>query len=401
MTKLWGLATGIVALMLVSGCAGTPTQPSEADSREVVDAPNIPAPASTAPPSASAVLRDAPGPRTSIGCDDALPAAVVATVLGSDVFPLDVATDVAFDSPITAAPAGRGALLCSWGVETRAPWWNSQSAFGGALLSITPVTDDEWMQYGTTYSYKNGDAMHTWCWPIREGTESSCYFEGRVKGYFLEFRSSRLAGGADLTEEALLALIQPVIDGISAGLDPEMAIAEPWTPAHPSLALPTECGDLLTPAQAESLTGESPLSVFRFWDGPSRGTAPVLSLFTGASRKCDIVYADRDSSVGSVDAMVDGAWAGADRMAAHLALGDATVAVVPGLAAEEQATLRCDSPDDPCVVDFTLEGNWIQVSAAWEPPDRDGDGVGDGPSTAVARQNILEIAGAVVANLTT
>ncbi|KQP01937.1 hypothetical protein ASF30_05120 [Leifsonia sp. Leaf264] len=327
---------------------------------------------------------------------------VVASVLGPDVSPLDVATDVEFDSPLHAAPAGRGALFCSWGSEMRNRWWITQPGFGGASLSITPVTDDEWTEYGTTWSYDNGDAMHTWCWPIRDGSVSSCYFEGRVNGYFVEFRSSRLAGGADLTQDELLSLIQPVIDGITASLEAEVAGSpEPWTPAEPSLALPTECSEFLTTEQAEDLTGQSPLTVARWWDGPSRGTAWIVSLFTGASRKCDVGYSHLDSVIGSVNAMVDGAWAGAERMDAHLLLGDAATVAVPGLDDGERATLRCDDPDDLCVVDFTIDGNWIQVSVAWEPRDGDGDGVGDGPDTLMARQNILAIAGSVVENLTT
>lgn len=227
----------------------------------------------------------------SLTCDEAIPSAAVAQILAPGAAALSTLTDINFSSPLTAVPLNAGALFCSWGNMPTPGWRDPNPGFSGASLVVMPISDDDWARYGHGYVADNTvvtpDGLRTWCWSTDDGRDTpSCYFEGRINGYWVEFESTRIDDGGDKSLEELEALIQPVTDTITASLLGESALPAAWAPISPSVPLPEACESFITEAQAQELTGIAEVGVGSAWDGPHRGMT-MFGMKVLNSRKCE------------------------------------------------------------------------------------------------------------------
>ncbi len=387
----------LAATLSLSACAAGAAAPAESD--PVASA--RPLPSVSAPPSIISAPQQ-PSPRMELRCDTALSDTDAAVLLGPGVVELSAVSDVSFASPITATPLNAGALLCSWGNSTRSSWWTPSPDFHGATLRVVPVSDEQWASYGPqrvenpdeagAINDYPGEELWSWCWEADEyGGGAHCYFEGLVNGYWLEFQSDGVGGSEPHATEQLHELLRPLLDRVVGSLN-ATELPAAWQSPEIDWALPTECDSILSVEQAELFTGHSPLLVGTAWDGPRRGLG-YFAMKELAALKCDLMFADSDSTIGQVYAMDRGAWRAAQLNAELIELGRAHPVTLVGLAGPDSAALDCGDAEASCALNLSYRGHWIQLAI---PPTFDSEGARDATQ---ARERIVEMAEAVIANL--
>jgi len=333
----------------------------------------------------------------SLTCDDVISSDVAEQIFAPGVVAMPATLDPTLSSPLTAVPRNAGALFCSWGNMPAPGWRDPNPEFSGASLKVLPISDEDWDAYKIPTFIDNpdleADELLTRCSPSGEGNAyASCNSEGRVNGYWVEFWGTRVGDGRSLDE--VEALIQPVMGALAASLLGENALPAAWVPISPSVPLPEACESFITEAQAQELTGIAEVGVGSAWDGPHRGMT-MFGMKVLDSRKCEFTLPTVDAVVGSVHAMPNGSWLAAEVAEQKILSGEALDVAVVGLDDSEVTSLSCQRDDRECILDLTVQGNWVQVTivrpnASEIIPDK-----------SQARDRILEIGATIVSNLTT
>jgi hypothetical protein len=158
-----------------------------------------------------------------------------------------------------------------------------------------------------------------------------------------------------------------------------------WTPPAGTTALPADCPGVITDATVQSALGLAvPVQASSGGGG--------WSIESGARENwggphCYWALLDSDSGVGSLATLPGGAWAWDEARAFITVPSAPEVVSIAGLAAGDEAWLRCAAADAYCVIDLVLGGNWVEAYI-WR----------DGP-TPDRRAGALAVGAAIVASI--
>ncbi|HYI33154.1 MAG TPA: hypothetical protein VEX88_06800 [Glaciibacter sp.] len=368
--------------------------PSLASPPPVAESPE-PTPSADPPP-------DAPTPRISAGCDDLVPLDILKTTLTDDV---------AFDpersrarSPEDAALEQLGALTCLWANGApQAPWDDPDPDYTEAVLHIVPDAESSWARFAAIYgkladpSPYGENAIGPSCRGAEEDVapfvSHDCDLEALVGAYWVRLSLRGVLGNAAQSNEEMSTAARDITDPLMEKLSTEDPPAPPWTPPPSSML---DCEWLLTGAQAASLTGVEDLTVGQFLDGPKVGQF-VHGLETTGAKRCHIMIAGTDVSLGQISFLPAGAWAFRERSDSWISTGGAVPIELDGAGEDEQFTEECTSAEKDCRIDMLVADDWYQVLTYAYVPEK--MSTLEGIDMLEVRSKTRAIAETVLANL--
>jgi hypothetical protein len=165
--------------------------------------------------------------------------------------------------------------------------------------------------------------------------------------------------------------------------------ADAWVVPAEVATLPSECTEIISDADAQAAFA---LDVAVQAVPPAGG----WSLSSAASENwggpyCSWLYVDADAGVGSLNTLPGGAWAWEEARAFITVPSVPEPVAIAGLAATDQAWIRCAPADTSCLVDLVVGGNWISVDV-WSDQ-------GMGPLGVDRRTAAITLATVIVGNL--
>ncbi|MER3389271.1 MAG: hypothetical protein RJQ01_04485 [Microcella sp.] len=369
-SRPWQNAALVVGATLLILTACTPEAPTPSAS------PTSASPAPTPDPTIAPA--SAPEPRLDLTCDD-----LAASLPLSTTFPSAVSTRSRAQTEYGAHPSwpeeykvrSVGGLVCEFSNgEPQSRVRGSNPAYVGARILVLPDPGSQWDAFVATYGVSGTRLVS--CFPDSGAT--SCSFDALGADRWVDVS---IAGA--VSETAGVALGDAVLAAVtSAGPG-----AATWTPPAGTLAVPDACTDYISNTALQTATGFAAPFILG-----SRSTGGGgFSLHAGAeeingSPSCLWAFESSDSGVGTLKVLRGGEWAWAE---AQTIVGSTPITVA-GLAADDEAWLRCGPSDAWCVVDLVLGGNWIELYL-WE----------DDPGVPLDRRAAVQnIAIVVVANVT-
>lgn len=324
------------------------------------------------PAATPTAMNERPAPRLDLACSDLLTETQVDDFVGLAVQPRDYlafgfSLDVTIPKP--AASVQAGGLACQWSND-------DPDDFVGILMTVVPGAGDS-----NARPLETADSCKSF----------GCHAEFAVGTTWVEIQS----GGdrrSDVSDEQLHAELAELTESISAAID---AAGDPEPlPTSTTPPLPAECADTITAAQMSDAAGQT-LTILPRTDVskteimPDERAAEMLD----APGFCS--YTTDENAFGiTVTALPGAGWMVGkystilDRHEA----GPGTEVEIPGLEDPGIAILHCSKETADCVLDLTLDGNWISVNV----PGPSANGVNfDLPRAAV----IKAVAATIVKNL--
>lgn len=377
--------------VLLAGCSAEPASAPPATTSERPQ-PSVTASATPVP--------SAPSARVTAGCDDLISPDTIATVFTTETTVRPLGYDNSSNGPVALAIQQLGAVNCVWANGPHRPPWQQgvTEGFSTAKLTVVPDGEAPWQEYAAAYALAQEapspygeSAFGPRCVP----EIGSCFFQALVGTYWADLTLSGV-GSAGMGADEMDELVTPLTDALMQTLAAEPAPPAVWVAPVGTEPLPVECTEFLSDAQADQLSGASPLQVRTFWDGPHVGQWFYSLGKTGAQR-CHIQAADSDSGIGHLDYLPGGGWGFDALSAGWLADGSVTSDTVAGLSAADAALIRCGVPEESCTVDIRFGGNWVQLNLTAYAPEH--IGYPEGVDIRIARDNVGAFAEAIVANL--
>lgn len=369
-SRHWHSAAVVVGatLLILAGCApGAPTP-----SASPTSTPAEPTPTPTIEPAS------APEPRLDLTCDE-----LAASLPLAATFSSPVSTRSRAETEYGAHPSvpeeylvrSVGGLVCEFSNgQPQSRVRGSNPDYVGARILVLPDPGAQWDAFVAYYGFSGT----RWVSCFADAGATSCTFDALGGDRWVDVS---IAGAA--SETAAVALGDAVLAAVtSAGPG-----AAAWTPPADTLALPDPCTDYISNASLQTAAGFAAPFILEARSSGGGG----FSLFGGAqeingSPSCFWAFASADAGIGTLTVLRGGEWAWTEAES----IVSSTALTVAGLAADDEAWLRCGPSDAWCVVDLVLGGNWIELYL-WE----------DDPGVPFDRRAAIQnIAAEVVANVT-
>jgi hypothetical protein len=272
-----------------------------------------------------------------------------------------------------------GGLECLWSDGGAASSVTGAESELSASVAVLPDASAGWATFQSTYGF--GTNTTTNCL-LNDG--DGCQFDALVGNSWVEATIGKLSV-APTSPTTASAAAASFFDHVVSVVRGSHYVAP--TP-HP--ATPRGCDAVISPTDFAALLGSSqPLSAEGAGGGYSIEFAGAAQ--TGETR-CFMNLEGSDDGVGLIDVLPGGGWAAREsRTFATLPSGPTTVSV-PGLAANELASIRYSPSTGEAVLDFTRRGAWVEVSV--EPSLSGGFVVPDD-----VRSKLIAVAAKIVTNL--
>jgi hypothetical protein len=362
-SSIVAVTTLLIALTACTDPVPTPTPTASASSE--------PTPSPTLAPIS------APAPVLDVDC-----AALVgdATLVGA--FAVAVSSIDPAESMMAAYPAisptyqvrSLGGITCEWSNgEPQSNTTGSNPAYVGARVMVLPNATSQWDRY---LAYYGASAAGDYC--TDGGGSLYCTTDALVGSTWVEVTS--VGASSDAAASALGAEVVAAITAAGPG-------ADPWSPPADTAALPADCTGVIPDAAVQSALGID-VAVQASTGGGG------WSLEAGARENwggphCYWAFLDADAGVGSLATLPGGAWAWAEarEFLAHPSTPESVT--IAGLAAGDEAWIRCAAADTYCLIDLVIAGNWVE---AYVWPDDSGFAIDH-------RAGALAIGEAIVADL--
>jgi hypothetical protein len=345
----------------------------------IVDGPETAEPAPTPTPTIEPA--SVPLPVLDIECADLASAATIA-----GTFPVAVAATDPSNSIMDAYPVipktyhlrSLGGLACEWNNgESQSSSTGTNPDYVGVQVLVLPDAETQWAKYEDYYG--DSGAIGTYCSP--GSSPITCTTNQLVGTNWVEVSVS-----APSSEARAISLSSEILAAVgSAGPG-----ADAWIVPADFATLPSECTDIISDADAQAAFA---------LDVPIQATPPAggWSLPSAASQNwggpyCSWLYLDADAGVGSLNTLRGGAWAWDEARAFITVPSVPEPVAIAGLAATDEAWIRCAPADTSCLVDLVIGGNWISVDVWAE------DGYGS-PLGVDRRTAAIALAEAIVATL--
>jgi hypothetical protein len=397
--RSWGVsgiliatAAVVVAVLVVVGALGlrqlrqdAPNLPAVPTQTPTDTTPtDTPAPTPTATPTASAESAR-PAPRLPLTCDDLLSVEDAATLLGvSDIRAVDsISSELgAFWGMVRRVPVNQlGGLSCLWsnGVPQNSIV-GSADGYVGLSIDLYPDTAEQW---AATTTVESSTCNSRTC--SGQTLAGSTTIESIAEGVKLGDRS------AAQRKTDFTAVIAKIATAVKAAGKPAAAVKRN-TPQ-----LPTTCAALLSDAQATTAFGLPTKQGFTGEEGGGGYAGPTTKAIESVGQSSCIYFATSGKRTGYafiVATLPGAAWVPTEYADADAPSGHSESIVLPGLGAKDAASTHCANPKafEGCVVDLTIDGNWIEVSGIWKAN-------GGIDPTKDRLQTVKDAATAVIANL--
>jgi hypothetical protein len=265
-----------------------------------------------------------------------------------------------------------GGLACEWNNgQPQSGTTGLNPAYVGVRVLVLPNANSQWDRYVAYYGptivgdYCAASSVPLFC--TTDALVGSNWVDVRIVG------ASSSAGASALGAEVVSAVT-------SAG--PGAAV---WTPPAGTTTLPADCPGVVADATVQSALGLAvPVQASSGGGG--------WSIESGARENwggphCYWGFLDADDGVGSLATLPGGAWAWAEART-FITLPAVPEAVsIAGLAAGDEAWLRCSAGDTYCVIDLVIGGNWVEAY------------IWPGTSTPDHRAGALAVGEAIVASI--
>lgn len=309
-----------------------------------------PPPTSAAPtPTPTADSLSAPAPLIDVPCAELVSAATLTSAFTTPVTAIDPAESLMGAYPTIAptyAVRSLGGLTCEWNNGQPQSFTGGSSAtYVGVRVIVLPNATSQWDRF---IDYYGAEAEGDYC--ASGGPTFYCSTDALVGSTWVEV----IMFGAVSDVEAS-ALGAEVVAGITAA-GPG---AELWAPPAGTAALPADCPGVVSDAAVQAALGlDVPIQAASGGGG--------WSIEAGARENwggpgCFWAFLDADAGVGSLATLPGGAWAW-DEAREFITLPAIPESVgIAGLAAGDEAWLRCAAGDDYCLIDLVIGGNWVEA----------------------------------------
>jgi hypothetical protein len=186
-----------------------------------------------------------------------------------------------------------------------------------------------------------------------------CELFGVIGQTWVELTMNGIVVTPETSAADLVAGFRVVVDPMIS----KLAVVTPrerWHPATPTTIGPVDCEVLTPTAEIVGVTAIPELRVGPQWDGPRVGQYWYSLTETGAGR-CSLAMSYSDASLGQIGILPAGAW-GFERFADSWIESGGTPITVGGVE-DGEAIARCDDDARDCIIDLSVAGNWIRVTA--------------------------------------
>jgi hypothetical protein len=374
------VAIGLSSLVLLSGCASEPIRTA--------------APALTESPTPTAIPAPevAPSSRLGIECDDLLSdaqaEAAIAGAIPRSNQPADLAT-ISYHVFEIFPLIQLGGLACDWSaIGSVSSQTGYPTDYSGVHIEVLPEATGAWSNYVTS-GWSNAKPGGSW-YCFNRPPQSFCSFENLIGTNWTSIDISGYPEGGATTDENYAAVVRPFVDQIVNVIAGAQTSSEVWHDESAS-APPQNCESILPIATVSSTVGVPELLAYPSRDEPKYGLLRTASRFAVNEFDCQWMTGV-ESGVGGVVLLPSGGWALKRMLPVNSASGPAQPLELPGLGSEDGAWIRCSTPNQTCIVDLLVGGNWAQLSL-WADPYSDPYFPAD-PETA-----IVALATTAVANL--
>jgi hypothetical protein len=338
-------------------------------------------------PTATGSTATEPASRFAFTCADLATDAQVSTMMGSTVHAVD-----ALEDPLTAfwgipregSIEQVGGLVCTWsnGVPYNSIAGSSTAgtSYVGLQVELMPDSAAGFRKAGVTGNSFVG------C------SSTNCNASSLLGSTWLQSAAQRTTLG-DRTKQQRTADFQT----LEANIDKVVTDAGSPTARAASTAdaLPSSCTDYVSDATLSTAVG---VDMVESTSGDGGGGG--WSLEAEAQEQAQFAYACQWGMKGNdgdnlivLSVLPAGAWIPTKYSGVDAPQGAASALSIPGLPASDKAWIRCDlqgdAPDDYCVVDLAIGGNWVELTlfpkqGGWDNPKRPLPDVLTEVATAVA-----------------
>lgn len=365
--------TGALSLALAVGFSVSACTPPE-DPAEPIPVVTEPAPTPTIEPVSI------PLPVLDIECADLASAASIAAT-----FPVAVAVMDASNAIMDAYPVipktyhlrSLGGLACEWNNgEPQSSNTGTNPDYVGMRVLVLPNAGEQWVRYENYYG---------------AGADSIYCSDGALAS--ITCSTNRLVGtnwvDVTVTGPSSADLGRSLSAEILASVGAAGPGADPWVVPADTAPLPSECTEIISDADVQTALALGVAVQTNYAAGGWSLSAAASQDWGGPY--CYWAYLGADAGVGALNTLRGGAWAW-DEARAFITVPAVPEAVaISGLAATDEAWIRCAPANSYCLTDLVIGGNWISVYM-W--PDEGGSPLG-----VDRRAGAIAIAEAIVATL--
>ncbi|MFE5670924.1 hypothetical protein ACFQ58_04850 [Agromyces sp. NPDC056523] len=347
---LFGVGAGAaVALMLsapqedsASPVADTPTStPTSPPTTEYMVVPSTAPPPPPAPP-----VTAQPASRYGLDCGTLVDPALVSGIFTTDVAAIDPIlseSGVGVAIPRRAAILAVGGNVCEWsnGVPMN-DQYGVEPDYVGVTIAVVPRAAAGWSQRAIVHGMPAEESTCDGGW---------CSASSAVGDAWVTLSAY---GGANLAGDA--SAWQSLVDAVVSTVGAAGPAAPPTLPERLTMLTPEECDALIPVDQVRSITATPDAQVMIEAGGWSEwAEARLHADAVGCGWGVDDL-----GSAARVDWLPQGRWA----YLRMLETGTSTPVQLAGLAAGDEASVRCDTRfGSTCAVDLAVGQDWYNVSA--------------------------------------
>jgi hypothetical protein len=309
---------------------------------------------------ASAAPASEPAARLGLTCSDAVPAALVDSLLNSTTVTTDLMVRPHSATPLGYAVSQLGGISCLSREDVDALSWVS--------VQVLPEATEQW----ATYAEKNaevvsggrsvyGDASNVLCFAAVAG--SSCSVNILVGDLWIEVIARGIDVDPSLSSEAVAEHAAPLITDL---VDTVAAVPAPgplWVPPPSTGSLPADCPVYATAEEFRAAFGtaeETLISADSDRDG--WGIDNAAWTIAGGDRCTWVPESTGQTWPLYITALPGGGWA-FDRSSGFMTADADVETVADAVAGVDRATFGCKVYADFCTLDTVILGNWVQFSA--------------------------------------
>ena len=338
--------SGSLALVLAVGLIVTACTPPDVP---VIDGPETAEPAPTPTPTIEPV--SVPMPVLDIECADLASTASIAGTFTTAVSVTDPSNTMMDAYPVIPKSyhvRSLGGLACEWNNgEPQSTATGTNPDYVGVRVLVLPNATDQWARY---VDYYGDDAGGIYCSPASDPVSCST---DQISG--TNWVDITIAGASsEATATALFDEILSAVDAAGPG-------ADAWVVPAETAPLPTECPGIISDADAQAAFAlDVPVQAAYAAGGWSLGAAASEDW---GGPYCYWAFLGADAGVGALNTLRGGAWAWQEARAFITVPSVPQPVAIPGLAASDEAWIRCAPAEAYCLVDLVIGGNWISVYA--------------------------------------